>query len=298
MTNSTIISSHQGEGEAVPRFLWRTMEPYHAMVYFAPEAREIYAAAGLKGFWMGYFGSRAAALGPVPATVVEALFYNFDDKMVARAIPDAWRMASPDRILAARYQIADSALHRLLGEEALRSQAIVECSQLARQAAESCPIAGRALFAAHTALPWPDQPHMVLWHAATLLREFRGDGHVTALLSARIDGCEAHLTLTGTGAVGREALQPFRGWSDDAWERAKQRLLDRGWLDAEGRLTEAGSIGRRGIEEMTDQLAEAPWMQLGQQDCAQLAGLMWPISDRIVRQGGIPIPNPMGLGWP
>jgi hypothetical protein len=274
------------------------MEPYNAMVYFAPEAREIYAAVGLKGFWMGYFASRAAALGPVPAAVVEATFYNFDPAMVARAIPDAWRFARPEEILAARYQVADSALRRLLGEEALGSQALVEAGQLARRAAQSCVVAGRALFAAHSALPWPDQSHLILWHAITMLREYRGDGHMTALLSEGVDGCEAHLTLAGTGAVGREALQPYRGWSDAAWESARQRLLDRGWVDTQGHLTEAGRTGRQRIEQTTDQLAEAPWKHLGRNDCRRLAELMWPISDTIVRQGGIAIPNPMGLGWP
>src|SRR5262245_66460441 len=88
----------------VARQMWRVLERYHAMIYFAPEAREAFTAAGLKGYWMGYFASRAAALGSVPANVVAATFYNFHPHMVARAIPDAWSFSSPERILAARYQ--------------------------------------------------------------------------------------------------------------------------------------------------------------------------------------------------
>src|SRR4051812_37123976 len=45
------------------RRAWQVFEPYHAVIYFAPEARAAYTAAGLKGFWMGYFASRSAALG-------------------------------------------------------------------------------------------------------------------------------------------------------------------------------------------------------------------------------------------
>src|SRR5215469_11770901 len=98
------------------RSMWQTLEPYHAMSYFAPEARQAYAEAGLKGFWMGYFASRAAALGPVPAEVVAATFYNFHPRMVARSIPDAWHFSTPERVLAARYHSAATALRRLLGD--------------------------------------------------------------------------------------------------------------------------------------------------------------------------------------
>src|SRR5215472_14891410 len=96
----------------IARRMWQALEPYHAMIYFAPEAREAFANAGLKGYWMGYFASRAAPLGPVPAEVVAATFYNSHPRMVARAIPDAWHFADPARILAARYAAADTALTR------------------------------------------------------------------------------------------------------------------------------------------------------------------------------------------
>src|SRR5579872_874960 len=109
----------------VSRRMWQTLEPYHAMIYFAPEAREAFTNAGLKGYWMGYFASRAAPLGPVPPEVVTATFYNFHPRMVARAIPDAWRFAAPDRILAARYDAASAALTRLLGD-AVASDGLAE----------------------------------------------------------------------------------------------------------------------------------------------------------------------------
>ena len=119
----------------VARRMWRVLEPYHAMIYFAPEAREAFTAAGLKGYWMGYFASRAAALGPVPATVVAATFYNFHPRMVARAIPDAWSLSSLERVLAARYQSADAALRRLLTNHS-DSPTVAEAAQLAQDAVE------------------------------------------------------------------------------------------------------------------------------------------------------------------
>lgn len=282
---------------SLPRAMWKVLEPYHAMIYFAPEARAAYSESGLKGYWMGYFASRSAAMGPVGPEVVAATFYNFHPRMVARAIPDAWRFSSPEHILSARYDSADAALRRLLGD-ATFGPAIEEAAQLAYTAASACEVAGRPLFAAHSARPWPEAAHMRLWHATTLLREYRGDGHVASLLAGGIDGCEAHVTLVGTGAVPREAIQPHRGWSDEEWEAAETRLRARDWLDDVGMLTQAGRDARQWVEAHTDALAARPWEALGADGCARLRELAFQLSDAVVRAGGVPIPNPMGLPWP
>src|SRR5262245_62521799 len=104
---------------------------------------------------MGYFASRAAPLGPVPAEVVIAVFYNFHPDLVRRAIPDAWRYASPETILAARLDGVDRALRRLIGE-LIDSPMLGEAAKLAKAAATACELAGRPLLAANAALPWPD----------------------------------------------------------------------------------------------------------------------------------------------
>ncbi|MEN3271540.1 MAG: hypothetical protein V7636_301, partial [Actinomycetota bacterium] len=64
----------------------------------------------------------------------------------------------------------------MLGD-AIESPELIEAAELARRAAEvACERPeGRPLFAGHASLPWPEEPHLVLWHAQTLLREFRGD---------------------------------------------------------------------------------------------------------------------------
>ncbi|HLZ60249.1 MAG TPA: hypothetical protein VKR06_25145 [Ktedonosporobacter sp.] len=279
---------------SLARIAWSVLEPAHAVIYFAPEARQAFTELGLKGYWMGYFASRSAPLGPVPASIVTATFYNFHPAMVARSIPDAWHRASPERITETRLLAADTVLHRLLGE-LLDSAELAEAASLAKEAAQSAPIIGRALFAAYSQLPWPTEPHLVLWHAATLLREFRGDGHVTSLLTAGIDGIEAHLLLIGTGRTTRESVQPARGWSDEEWEAAAQRLQQRGLLDAAGRLTPAGQQLHQAIEDRTDLLALSPWQHLGAEQYARLIELARPLSARIVEQSGFPLINPMGL---
>jgi hypothetical protein len=94
--------------------MWTLFEPVHAVTYFAPEARSAFEAAGLRGFWRGYFAGRAAPLGPASAAVVTASFYNFAPAMVSRAVPGVWELMSPAKSLLTRQDGAIAALRRLL----------------------------------------------------------------------------------------------------------------------------------------------------------------------------------------
>jgi hypothetical protein len=268
------------------RELWRILEPVHGMIYFAPEATERYVALGLDRA-SGYFASRAAALGPVPAEVVVATFYNFNPVLVHAAIPAAWEKASPAALLAARLDAADHALRRGLGDLV---HEVDELSALVRIAAERAgeSVGGRPLFAAHAALPWPDVPHLVLWHAQTLLREFRGDGHVAALLLDGLSGIEALVLHAASGEVTSEALRVSRGWSTEAWAEAVEGLRVRGLVDAEGALTPAGREFRGRIEERTDVAAEGPWAALGEDKRARYVELARPLSRAVAAAGMIP----------
>jgi hypothetical protein len=284
-------------GSGIAREMWRALETLHMTVYFAPEPRDAYRRAGLRGGWMGYFASRSAAMGPVPAEVVMATFYNFHPRMVRRAIPDAWGFASPERVLAARFEGADAALRRLLGGWA-GAPGAAEAAALARQAMEGQDPSGRPLFAAHATLPWPEPPHLALWHAATLYREFRGDGHVACLTVEGIDGAEAHVLAAGAGQLPGSFLREYRGWSEEEWAAAVERLRARGWVDAGGSLTEAGRAARDARERRTDDLSMPPWRHLGPAGCARLLDLLGPPVRLVVDGGGIVFPNPVGLPAP
>ncbi len=276
------------------RRLWRALEPLHAMIYFAPEAPEHYAAAGLKGGWMGYFASRSAAMGPVPAPVVTATFFNFAPTMVERAIPDAWGFAPPTSVLAARLAAADRALRRLLGD-AIGSSEVAEAAGLARAAAELATAEGRPLFGAHASLPWPDEPHLVLWHAATLLREHRGDGHVAVLTAEGISGLEAHVLIVGEGVMPRSVMQSVRGWTEEQWDETAERLRRRNLLGPDDELTDEGHDLRTRVEARTDRLAVGPYVALGGERTERLHDLARPLALRIVDGGGLPVPNPVGV---
>lgn len=282
------------------RRMWAVGEPVHAVTYFAPESIAAWAEAGLRGFWRGYFATRAAPLGLVGPDVVTAAFYNFALPMVARAVPEVWAMATPADAWAARVEGVDRGLRAAVADDAaLAGPEMREAADLARRAATACAPAGRVLFAAHLALDWPDAPHLALWHALTLLREFRGDGHNAALLAANVDGCQAHVLAGATGGAPREATQPNRGWTDDEWVDAEARLTERGLLTP-GRPDEAAEAGRAlrdAIELCTDQTDLAPWQALGEDATDRLHALVRPLSKIIVEGGGLPQPNPMGLTW-
>jgi hypothetical protein len=283
---------------ATARRMWRMLETLHMTVYFAPEPREAYRRAGLRGGWMGYFASRAAAMGPVPAEVVMATFYNFHPRMVYRAIPDAWGFADPVRVLEARYEGAGAALARLLGPWADGPEA-AEAAALVRTAMDGRDPTGRPLFAGHAALPWPQAPHLALWHGATLYREFRGDGHVACLLADGVDGCEAHVLAAGAGQLPASVLREYRGWSEEEWSAAAARLRARGLVEGgDGTLSPAGRAARAALEQRTDELATAPWRRLGDDGCARLLELLARPVRLVVEAGGVPFPNPVGLPRP
>jgi hypothetical protein len=145
------------------------------------------------------------------------------------------------------------------------------------------------MYAAHAEAPWPDEPHLALWHAATLLREFRGDGHVAVLVSHGLDALTALVTHTATGQGFVEpAAKLLRGWSEEQWAEAVQRTQDAGLIDATGRLTERGTALRRDLEDATNRLAERPWSLLGPDKATRLHDLAVPLTRQVAAAGAFP----------
>jgi hypothetical protein len=278
------------------RLLWALGEPFHALIYFADEARAAGAAAGLTGFWQTYFAFRAAPLGAVGPEVVTAAFYNFAPSFVARRVPAVWSAVSPAAALEARLSGVDAAARRVLGE-GLGSDELAEAAELAGTAAAAVQAPGRPLAAANTAVPVPDAPHLALWQALTTLREHRGDGHNVALLQREVDGVGAHVLAAAAGRSTREWLCRARGWDDAAWDAAADRLTARGWLD-DGELSAEGLAMVTAIEADTDRLALAPWQALGDARCDRLAELLTPVRRAVVAAGDWPTGNPIGAPEP
>ncbi|MEV5313561.1 hypothetical protein [Streptomyces sp. NPDC052610] len=278
------------------RQLWHLLEPLHAVLYYAPEAFEEAAALGFdtRERWPSYFPFRAAPLGPVGSRAVASAFYSFAPATVAEHIEPAWRVASPADVLAARWRAVDRTYRALFGDR-LDGPDLAEAAALARRAAEAANTAGRPLAAANAALAWPEEPHLQLWHAATILREHRGDGHVAALLVAGLDPVEA---LVSFAAIGAAPVERFagRGWSEQEWSSARDRLAARGLVDEKGTATDAGRELRDRVERHTDQLATAPWQSLGEAGVERLSGLLGDYWVGVLASGLLPSENTLGIG--
>jgi hypothetical protein len=269
------------------RKTWRTLEPLHGMVYFVPEAAEAYGRLGITGR-AGYFASRAAPMGAVTADVVVSTFFNFNPELVHAAIPASWEIATPAAMVAARFDAVDAAFRRLLGDEVVASAEMGRAAELARSAAEEAGrrAEGRPLAAAHADLAWPTEPHLVLWHAQSILREYRGDGHIAQLVVHGLSGIEALVTHAAAGDVPPHLLRATRDWPREAWDAAVDALRGRGLLEQgeELRFTESGARQRQAIEDGTDALAAAPYTALGEERCAELRALARPWSRTFAQQ--------------
>lgn len=267
----------------IARKTWRTLEPIHGAIYFAAEAREEYVTAGIDDRMTGYFASRAAPMGAVPAEVVIATFFNFDPDLVRRSMEGVWDRVTTADVLTARLRGADRMIRRHAGAFIDKPE-VAEAAELARAAAVAAcgRPEGRPLFAGHASLSWPDEPHLVLWHAQSLLREFRGDGHIVALTVEGLDGCEALVTHAAAGDVSPDILRSTRQRSGDDWSGAEERLRERGWLDADLVFTDLGRERRDWIEARTDELAAGPYDAIGVEGCARLRELCRPVSQAMM----------------
>lgn len=265
----------------IARKTWRTLEPLHGMIYFVPEAAEAYARLGITGT-AGYFASRAAPMGAVSAEVVIATFFNFNPDLVRSAVPDAWDRANPADLIEARFAAADAACRRILGPDVVASPEMARAAALARTAAEEAArhVEGRPLAAGHADVSWPAEPHLQLWHAQSILREFRGDGHIALLVTHELSGLESLVTHAAAGDVPERVLLSTRGWSDEVWQNTTEGLRRRGWIEPgnELRFTASGAQRRQQIEDSTDALSSAPYEALGEERCAELTALVRPWS--------------------
>lgn len=232
------------------RQLWTAIESLHGGVYFAPDVKERYAALGLKGYWMGYFASRSAALGAPGPELVIATFHGFAPRLVRRAIPDAWRLADRDAVLTARHDLARDLLSPI-------ADAATTLAPRVRAVLAGVDWAGKPLAAAHAGLVPAEDPVVDFWQSVTSLREYRGDCHVAVLTAAGLNGAAANALAVATGYAWFADQRQMRGWTEAEWQAAIDELVVRGWLTDDGAATETGTAARRQLEDATDRVVAA-----------------------------------------
>lgn len=262
------------------------LEPICLVTYLADESNEELAALGHRTYWDGYFAARAAPLGRVPAQVVHAAFYSFAEGEAARHIPGAWETVPPEVSFAAWRRGSAASVRRILGEEVADSPGLARAADLVTKAATGAPTEGRVIYAGWRALPVPGDPVTRLWHSATMLREHRGDGHVAALLAARVGGAEAHvLSALAQGIHPPESFGRLHHLPTEHLARVMDGLRERGLVDADGRFTDAGRETARRIEALTDELAEPPYDALTADELAELVAELEPVTATVVAAG-------------
>jgi len=270
--------------EPTARRLYRLVEPIHLVTYFSEEPTEALMALGHRNYWDGYFAGRAAPLGRARAEVVHAIFYNFAEGEVSRHIPRVWDTATPEAALAAREQGSVAALRRILGDLA-DAPALARAARLATKAASGAPTEGRALYAALRALPVPPEPVARLWHAATLLREHRGDGHVAALVAEGIGGTEAHVLHALSAGIAAEKFGRVHHLPAAQLTAVVDGMRARGLIQASGWLSDAGREVKARIESLTDDLAAPAYDRLTQNELDQLIACLEPIATALDAAG-------------
>ncbi len=267
-------STAPGVNLGLSRQMWETLERFHGICYLAPEVREEATNAGLKGFWMNYFATRIAPVGPVGPAVVADTFFYYGPARVERAIPDAWEFADPVAIIDARYRGMDRALRRLFGDQ-VDGLEMSEAAELATHALTGLDPIGRVLASAWAALGQPaGSAALRLWHATTVLREYRSGNHLIAVCSERLDGCQAVVSHVAAGGAPAVWIRDEAGWTAEDEASAVAALTGRGWLDADGRITPEGAAGRVRLETLTDDLDAPVWERLGETESRRLQELV------------------------
>src|ERR1700761_3619821 len=268
------------------RRMFELLEPICLVTFMADECNQEMAALGHRTYWDGHFASRAAPLGRVPAEVVHAAFYSFADGEAARHIPSAWETIPPEASVDARLRGSAASLRRILGDELAGSPGLARAADLATKAATSAPTEGRMMYAGLRTLPVPSDPVERLWHSATMLREHRCDGHIAALVGARVGGTEAHvLSALEMDIYPPESFGRIHHLPKKRLAEVMDGLRERGLVDAEGRVTDAGRETKQQIEALTDELAVAPFEALSPAELDELMAALEPITARLVAAG-------------
>jgi Helix-turn-helix family len=259
------------------RRMFELVEPIGVIPYSADEPNEAMFALGFTNYWDTYFAGRAAPLGLVPAEVVDALFYSFAPGEVARHIPRVWHTTTPELAIAARQEGCAKALRQILGDR-VDPPAFARATDLLTKAATSAPFEGRPMYAALRALPIPEDVVTRFFHAASLLREHRGDGHIAALMIEGVGGLEAHVLLALHMDMPAEKFGRVHHLPAAQLVAVTDGMRDRGLIGDDGWLSARGRAVKQRVEALTDDLAAKPYESLESDELNELIRLLEPLS--------------------
>ncbi|MEP6300011.1 MAG: MarR family transcriptional regulator [Ilumatobacter sp.] len=262
---------------SIARRMFELVEPIGVIPYWADEPTEAMFALGFDNYWDTYFAGRAAPLGLATAEVVDALFYNFAPGEVGRHIPTVWNITTPEAAITARQAGCATALRRVLGEIVGTSR-FEHAAELLIKAATSAPCEGRPMYAALRAIPIPHDVVTQLFHAASLLREHRGDGHVVALMTEGVGGLESHVLLALDMGMPAEKFGRIHHLPATQITTVIDGMRDRGLIGDDRWLSERGRAVKQRVEALTDHLAAPPYDVLSPHELDQLETTLEPLA--------------------
>lgn len=268
------------------RRLRDAVEPVATVSFWSRPAYDRYEAFGLD-FLTGYVWSRSSVLGEAEPAVVAAAFGVFEPGAVAGLLDAARQACSLADIRSARERGATEALQEAIGAD---PDGLDETVSALREAALCADVAGRPLYAGAKAQPFPEDRHAALWHAATLVRECRGDSHLGACVAAGVSGLEANLLTELWVGYPAQSYAGSRAWSPEAMAAAQQGLRERGLLAGEA-LSDAGRALREQVEHATD-TAMAPMVAALGDRLEHVAGRCDAWGAALVERGWFP-PDPL-----
>ena len=169
------------------------------------------------------------------------------------------------------------ALRRILGSH-VDSPDFARAAELLLKAATSAPFEGRPMYAALRALPIPDDVVARCFHAASLLREHRGDGHIAALMTEGVGGLEAHVLLALDMGMPAERFGRIHHLPAAQLAAVIDGMHDRGLIGDDGGLIELGRAVKQRVEALTDELAVEPYERLKPDELAELVAALEPLA--------------------
>jgi hypothetical protein len=270
---------------SMARRMFELVEPIGVIPYATDEPNEAMFALGFTNYWDTYFAGRAAPLGLAQPAVVDALFYNFAPGEVAHHIPKVWRTTTPEAAIAARQMGCVNALRRILGDR-VEDPAFARATELLTKAALSAPTEGRPMYAALRALPVPDDVVARFFHAASLLREHRGDGHIAALMIEGVGRLEAHVLLALDMDMPAEKFGRIHHLPAAQRAAVIDGMRERGLIGDDGWLSESGRAVKQRVEELTDDLAAKPYESLEPAELDELMAILEPIATLLLAAQG------------
>ncbi len=252
------------------RALGGALEPFVGQVYFSPECHANYVQLGfqpspgqMNGVAMpemvSYFTSRGSLMGQVPGELVAAAFAVFNPVIVIPAVTAGWAITDAATVCDARRRGAIAQLERIVGA---KPGGIASARAALEKSVAVLRPEGRPLFAGTLSQSIPATDLGAVWHYGDMLREFRGDAHTAAWISAGLDATEIGLLTELFWGLPLKSYSRTRGWSEDDFAAAIERLESRG-LVKDGAFTSAGRDLRERVEVHTDDQMRAPIAAIG-----------------------------------